>query len=136
MNTKPSFSSAPAQHVSQRSRSSVPTPDELERGLKEFDQAVEKISREREEMNCGSRIASAVRARLQPRFSATASAARTVRARGFSAAATSGGGNDDSFAEKLRRAVEKKSPRKRHEEFVQRERNRYTRKPRPHTKSD
>jgi hypothetical protein len=41
----------------------------------------------------------------------------------------------DSFAEQLRKAVEKKSGKKQHEEQAERERNRYP-KPRKRTKSE
>ena len=68
----------------------------------------------------GARIAAAVRRRLEP-----LAAARAATAEG------------DSFAQKLKKAVQQKSGAKRQKEQAERDRNRYKHaKPRPHTKSD
>jgi hypothetical protein len=125
MTTKLHFRSiadtATPAHLSRFSRfSSPPIAAELQRSCVEMNRAAEKIEREREEMNFGSRIASAVRARLQKRPRIVASASD----------------DENSFAEKLRKAVEKKSGRKEREERLKRERERYHNRPRPHTKSD
>jgi hypothetical protein len=86
----------------------------------DLDAATKKIATEREHLNVGQRLKQAIQARLHPR-----NAAATVLAE-----------SGDSFAEKLKRAVEKKSPAKRHKEQVERDRARYLRKPRPHTKGE
>jgi hypothetical protein len=134
-------------------------PDEaLKRLCNEVNAAAEKLARERQEMGyaCASfaqRLAQAVRRKASAFRAVTTTdddefEQRKERARRagqnvdwnlqpssrISASATA---NEQSFAEKLRKAVERKSPAKQQAEAAKRERARY-RKPqrRPATKSD
>jgi hypothetical protein len=120
MITKLAFNSMPRGGAS-----SLPDAAELKRMVEEMDRASSKIARERQEMKratFGATIATAVRTRQQqPRFTATATAEA----------------NEDGFGKRLRRAVEKKSGKKQHDENAEKEGNRY--KPltqRERTKSD
>jgi len=101
--------------------SSLPGEAELRRHLDEVARATDKIAAEREQMNFGQHIAAAVKRRLAPQ-----AASRTaVLAEG------------DSFGERLRKAVEKKSGQKQHKEQAERERDRYRHlQPRKRTKGE
>src|SRR6266513_766623 len=100
--------------------SSLPDPAALKRSFDAFAQATDKIAREREQMNFGGRIARAVKRKLASAQSRTAVSAE--------------GG---SFGEQDKKAVEKKSGKKQHDDRVERERDRYRpTEQRPHTKSD
>jgi hypothetical protein len=108
-------------------RSSVSVPDEIKRLCEEANRASEKLERERGEMNFSRDVKAAVQARL-----------RRVRQHSGAVATMSVRAEDDesSFAQRLKKAAQRRSTRKRHEEQAERERARYKLQPRPHTKSD
>src|SRR5262245_54887638 len=92
---------------------SFPDEAELQRRLDEMNRATEKIAAERERMNAGSRIARAVRARQRPCITAIASTAARA---------------DETFSEKLKREVAKRSGAKQREERAAKERDEYNRR--------
>jgi hypothetical protein len=101
-------------------RSSLPDADAVRRLCDDAARATDKIASERQHLNVGARLKKAVQARLRPRAVA-------------SAESNEGGGD---FAEKLKRAVQRKtnSPAK-HKERAEQQRDRYP-KPRKPTKSE
>jgi len=99
---------------------SFPDEAELQRRLDEMNRATEKISRERDQMNADSRIAKAVCARQRACITALATTAPRA---------------DETFSEKLKREVAKRSGKKQEQERVEKERDRYPER-RPRTKSD
>lgn len=120
MITKVSFGSLLNGPVPARC-SSLPDAATLKRSLDEFARATDKIAAEREDMNAGARLKKAVQARLQHR----------------SAASNRITAEDEDFAERLKKAVEERSGKKRRKEQAEEERSRYKPfKQRPHTKSD
>jgi hypothetical protein len=90
----------------------------MKASAKSFRRASEKALA-RSDSTFAQRVAQAVRARKQPGFRIVASS----------------DADENSFAEELRKAVKRKSPRKRHEEQVEREKA-SREKQRPPTKSD
>ena len=87
--------------------------DRLRASARDLDAAVESVPDRREDF--GERITQAVRHRVTNRTT-------HIRA---------GADDGESFAEKVRKAVEKKSGRKQHEDYVERERERYRDQPVP-----
>jgi hypothetical protein len=84
-----------------------------------MNRATDKIGRERDIMNFGRRISQAVRARQHPRVFAIAA------------------GNEESFGQRIKKEVAKKSSQKQHEKLAERNRARdRSIKQRKHTKSD
>jgi uncharacterized UBP type Zn finger protein len=116
MTNHPSYTAMP------RSSLSDVDLDAIRRSCDEVTRAADRVAREREQLNFGARITNAVKRRT----AIFASARRTVKAEA----------KGDSFAEKLKREMQKRSSSKRHKEQAERERARYTRKPRPATKGE
>jgi hypothetical protein len=108
------------------SGTSFPDAEELKRSCEEMDRATERIAREREEYNrntVGQRLCAAVMARIHRR--------QAPRVKAIAAPTA----EEESFGEKLKKAVEKKLGRKEREERLKRERERYPKR-RPHTKGE
>lgn len=104
-----------------------------------MDEAIERILRCARELSAaaekapegqgfGGKVAQAVKARM-----ALVTRARTPVLAASAAMAPKA--EEDGFAEMLKKAVEERSGRKRHKEWAERERSRYTH-PRKHTKGE